>query len=141
MCHAPIEPKRISCSMKFWNVTPPLRTHVPGPAPAGGGALNVSGSQASIRFTITLPEAFIRWLTVFATSSAGFAAMLDGVVGVDDVWDRLPGPQPNSKQYQRNNEETKRHRCAPFDAASRNSIAVLAQEGHARFRVVDRTLW
>src|SRR6266545_3560859 len=75
---------------------PPFRTHVPGPAPAGGGALNVSGSQASIKLTMTLPDAFIRWLTVVASASVGFEVMLEGVVSDDEVLDGLPGPQPNS---------------------------------------------
>ncbi len=48
--------------------------------------MNVSGSQASIKFTMTLPDAFIRWFTVDPTSSAGFAAVTpDGVVSVDGV--------------------------------------------------------
>src|SRR6266545_1033223 len=113
---------------------PPFRTHVPGPAPAGGGALNVSGSQASIKFTMTLPDAFIRWLTVVASASVGFAVMPEGVVSVNGVLDGLPGPQPNRSSTNATRTERKGISSAPFGAAARKRVAVLGQQVHSGFR-------
>jgi hypothetical protein len=113
--------------MKFWNVTPPLRTHVPGPAPAGGGALNVSGSQASIKFTMTFPDAFIRWLTPVPSASMGSAVIPEGVISGDDVLDRLPGPQPNRRSTNAARTKRKGMSSAPFGAASRKRVAALGK--------------
>src|SRR4029079_11526173 len=102
---------------------------VPGPAPAGGGALNVSGSQASIKFTMTSPDAFIRWLTLVPSTSVLFAVMPDGVIDVDGVLDVLPGPQPNRSSTKATTTKRKGMSSAPFAAATRKRIAVFAQEG------------
>jgi hypothetical protein len=96
--------------------------------------LKVSESQASIKLTMTSPDAFIRWLTLVPSASAEFAVMSEGVISVEGVLDVLAGPQPHNSRTAATKTKRKGIISAPFGAASRKRIAVFAQNGHCGFR-------
>jgi len=83
-CQAPIEPCWPTCARKLANVTPPEREQVPGPTPAGGGALNVSGSQASIMLTVRSgnPAVAAAALELPGFGATELEATADGLNGV-----------------------------------------------------------